>query len=148
MLALKSAFELQSCALLGARPLLRLRRLVSSEQRGTQEIISYFQPKHYWIENPQTGRMNDYMTDYKHTDVCYCMYGFDYKKPTRIWRIGLDYEVRSDGTNLGIAPLPTWGRRIEIWRQAEGGRGASACRLSAHKVDEEARVRGSTYGCS
>ena len=51
----------------------------------TKEIIDYFKPKHYWIENPQTGRMKDYMTDYKHTDVCYCMYGFDYKKPTRIW---------------------------------------------------------------
>ena len=23
--------------------------------------------------------MKDYMTDYKHSDVCYCMYGFDYK---------------------------------------------------------------------
>ena len=50
-----------------------------------KEIIEYFQPKHFFIENPQTGRMKNYMTEYKHTDVCYCMYGFDYKKPTRFW---------------------------------------------------------------
>jgi len=51
----------------------------------TKEIIKYFNPKHYWIENPQTGRMKDYMTEYNHSDVCYCMYGFDYRKATRIW---------------------------------------------------------------
>ena len=50
-----------------------------------KEIIDYFKPKYYFIENPLSGRMKDYMTEYKHTDVCYCMYGFDYKKPTRIW---------------------------------------------------------------
>ena len=50
-----------------------------------KEIIEYFQPGNYFIENPKTGRMKDYMHEYKYTDVCYCMYGFDYKKPTRIW---------------------------------------------------------------
>ena len=50
-----------------------------------KEIIDYFKPTYYFIENPLSGRMKDYMTEYKHTDVCYCMYGFDYKKPTRIW---------------------------------------------------------------
>jgi hypothetical protein len=53
--------------------------------RKTLEIIHYFNPRQYFIENPQTGRMKNYMADYHHTDVCYCMYGFDYKKPTRIW---------------------------------------------------------------
>ena len=53
--------------------------------KRVKKIIKYFEPKHFFIENPQTGRMKDYMTEYKHTDVCYCMYGFDYKKPTRLW---------------------------------------------------------------
>lgn len=51
----------------------------------TKEIINYLKPRFFYIENPKTGRMKDYMTEYNHTDVCYCMYGFNYKKPTRIW---------------------------------------------------------------
>ena len=60
-----------------------------------KEIINYFKPKYYFIENPLSGRMKDYMTEYKNTDVCYCMYGFDYKKPTRIWHNNeeLDYAL-------------------------------------------------------
>ena len=50
-----------------------------------KEIIHYFKPKHFFIENPQTGRMKDYMMEFNHTDVCYCMYGYNYKKPTRFW---------------------------------------------------------------
>ena len=29
-----------------------------------KEIIEYFQPQNYFIENPQTGRMKNYMDDY------------------------------------------------------------------------------------
>jgi len=54
--------------------------------RKTEEIINYFKPKHYFIENPQTGRMKEYMTHHSHYDVDYCMYSdFGYKKSTRIW---------------------------------------------------------------
>ena len=53
--------------------------------RKTEEIIKYFKPKYFFIENPQTGRMKNYMTDYNHYDVDYCKYGFDYRKRTRIW---------------------------------------------------------------
>lgn len=50
------------------------------------DIIEYFQPKYYTIENPQSGDMKKYMPDeIKFTDVDYCKYGFAYKKPTRIW---------------------------------------------------------------
>ena len=51
----------------------------------TKEIIDYLKPRFFYIENPQTGRMKDYMLEYNYTDVCYCRYGFKYKKPTRIW---------------------------------------------------------------
>ncbi len=50
------------------------------------EIIEYLEPKHFWIENPQTGKMKDYLNDLiPYTDVDYCKYGFDYRKRTRIW---------------------------------------------------------------
>jgi hypothetical protein len=51
----------------------------------TLEIIKYFNPKYFTIENPQTGDMKNYITDIPYTDVDYCMYGLPYKKRTRIW---------------------------------------------------------------
>tara|TARA_R110002020_G_scaffold91084_2_gene221459 strand:+ start:1302 stop:1958 length:657 start_codon:yes stop_codon:yes gene_type:complete len=50
------------------------------------EIMDYYQPKFWWIENPKLGSMKDYINDLiPYIDVDYCRYGFDYKKPTRIW---------------------------------------------------------------
>ena len=50
------------------------------------EIIEYFQPKYYWIENPQTGRMKEYITKMSFYDVDYCKYAnWGYKKRTRLW---------------------------------------------------------------
>jgi len=51
----------------------------------TLEIIKYFNPKYFTIENPATGDMKNYITDIPFTDVDYCMYGLPYKKRTRIW---------------------------------------------------------------
>jgi len=50
----------------------------------TLEIIEYFNPLYFTIENPQTGNMKKYI-DLPYTDVDYCMYGLPYKKRTRIW---------------------------------------------------------------
>jgi len=50
-----------------------------------KEIIDYFNPRWYCIENPQTGKMKDYITDLPYYDVDYCMYGYPYKKSTRFW---------------------------------------------------------------
>jgi len=55
--------------------------------RRTEEIIKYFKPKFYFIENPQTARTKDYVAlnpgDF--FDVDYCMYGKPFRKRTRIW---------------------------------------------------------------
>ena len=51
----------------------------------TREIINYFNPKYFTIENPQKGQMKKYITDLSFADVDYCMYGLPYKKTTRIW---------------------------------------------------------------
>ena len=43
--------------------------------RRTEEIIDYFKPSLYFIENPQTGRMKDYI-DRHYYDVDYCKLGY------------------------------------------------------------------------
>tara|TARA_E500000318_G_scaffold90781_2_gene88844 strand:- start:2826 stop:3536 length:711 start_codon:yes stop_codon:yes gene_type:complete len=50
----------------------------------TLEIIDYFKPKYFTIENPAYSKMKDYI-DLSNTIVDYCKYGFPYQKPTRIW---------------------------------------------------------------
>ena len=53
------------------------------------EILDYFSPKWWWLENPQSGRMKDYIEVIKpglpFYDVDYCKYGFPYRKRTRFW---------------------------------------------------------------
>lgn len=50
------------------------------------EIIDYFKPKYWWVENPATGRMKEYITDKPFYDVDYCKYSnWGYKKRTRFW---------------------------------------------------------------
>ena len=54
----------------------------------TLEIIAFFEPRWWWVENPATGLL--------HTRPCveelgepylvsYCMYGFPYRKNTHLW---------------------------------------------------------------
>lgn len=52
--------------------------------RKTQEIINFLQPKMWFIENPFTGAMKNYITE-SPTVFDYCMYNFPYKKSTAIW---------------------------------------------------------------
>jgi hypothetical protein len=53
--------------------------------RKAQEIIEYFQPKQWIIENPSTGRMKKYIDD-PFYDADYCKYtDWGYKKSTRFW---------------------------------------------------------------
>lgn len=50
------------------------------------EIINYFKPRYWWIENPQTGYMKTYIKDKPFYDVDYCKYAdWGYKKRTRFW---------------------------------------------------------------
>ena len=55
--------------------------------KKTIEIINYFNPKYFVIENPQTGLLKnqDFMKDFDYKDVDYCKYGFRYRKRTRLW---------------------------------------------------------------
>lgn len=55
------------------------------------EIIEYFEPQYWWIENPQTGKMKFYIEEkYPQYNtyyiVDYCKYSkWGYQKKTRIW---------------------------------------------------------------
>ena len=53
----------------------------------TLEILDYFKPVWWVIENPQTGLFKEqpFMSGLRYVDVDYCMYGFNYRKRTRLW---------------------------------------------------------------
>jgi site-specific DNA-cytosine methylase len=69
--------------------------------RKTEEIIDYFQPKYYFMENPQTGRMKEYVNR-PFYDVDYCMYSdFGYQKRTRIWTNLEKFEPKKCNGNCG-----------------------------------------------
>jgi|GEM_PF-2473661 len=69
--------------------------------RKAEEIIDYFSPKLYFIENPDTGRMKDYVDKPFYTvDYCrYCDWG--YKKATRIWTNKLGFNALRCNKNCG-----------------------------------------------
>ena len=62
----------------------------------TIEIIKYFQPKVFFIENPQTGLLKpqSFMSEFRYVDVDYCKYGFNYRKRTRLWNNLLQFVPR------------------------------------------------------
>ena len=55
--------------------------------KRTLDIIHYFKPKYWIIENPQTGLLKDQELMYgiPYNDVDYCKYGMPYRKRTRLW---------------------------------------------------------------
>jgi hypothetical protein len=58
------------------------------------EIIDYFKPKHWYIENPYYSKMRllDCMKNIPSFRYDYCRFGFEYNKPTRIWTNRTDLE--------------------------------------------------------
>ena len=62
-----------------------------------QNNNKYFQPKYYFIESPQSGKMEDYIHDKPYHDVDYCRYSdWGYRKRARIWTnpIGFNPNIR------------------------------------------------------
>ena len=51
------------------------------------EILDYFDPKYFIIENPKSGKMKNYINELiPFYDIDYCKYSdFGYKKTTRFW---------------------------------------------------------------
>ena len=55
--------------------------------KKTLEIIKYFSPCIWFIENPQTGKLKsrEFMKELPYIDVDYCMFDWYIRKRTRIW---------------------------------------------------------------
>lgn len=58
------------------------------------EIVDYLKPKYWFIENPWNSAMKDIpqLKQLKSYRFDYCRFGFQYKKPTRIWTNRNDIE--------------------------------------------------------
>ena len=52
-----------------------------------KDVIAYFQPIVWAFENPATGLLpkRDVVRGLPFKDISYCMYGYPYRKYTRIW---------------------------------------------------------------
>ena len=55
--------------------------------RRTIEIIRYFNPSYWMMENPQTGLLKSQgvVANLPYDDLDYCKYGMCYRKRTRLW---------------------------------------------------------------
>jgi len=55
--------------------------------KRTIEIINYFNPTYWMMENPQTGLLKSqpFIAELPYNDLDYCKYGMPYRKRTRIW---------------------------------------------------------------
>ena len=75
------------------------------------EIIDYFKPDLWCMENPATGRLKsrDVVKGLPFYDVDYCMYcDWGYKKPTRIWTNKKDWTALRCNKNCGnMIEIPT-----------------------------------------
>lgn len=63
----------------------------------TLEIIDYFKPDYWFIENPASSKMKDriFMKDLNNYVVDYCMYSnWGYQKRTRIWTNKKNFEPK------------------------------------------------------
>ena len=64
-----------------------------------QCAINYFNPRVWFLENPQTGLLKDrsFMSGIPFCDVDYCCYcDWGYRKGTRLWN-NVDFNIFSDG---------------------------------------------------
>ena len=79
----------------------------------TISLILALKPKFWIIENPQTGtlKFQYFMSGLSYTDVSYCMYGYSYRKQTRLWNnfdfrgkiCNKDCEFMKDGKHMNSA---------------------------------------------
>ena len=55
--------------------------------KRTLEIIDYFKPTYWIMENPQTGLLKSqpFTAELPHNDLDYCKYGMPHRKRTRLW---------------------------------------------------------------
>ena len=84
--------EYSKAKTVGVRNIEKANKIV----KKTIEIIEYFNPRIWFIENPQTGllKKQDFMKGFHFVDVDYCRYGMPYRKRTRLWNNVHGYKPR------------------------------------------------------
>ena len=62
-------------------------QLANNIVQRTLEILNYFDPIIFFVENPQTGLLKHqpFMRHLSYNDVDYCKHGMPYRKRTRLW---------------------------------------------------------------
>lgn len=107
--------------------------------RRTEEIIEYFKPRLYFIENPQTGAMKDYLNHRPHYDVDYCAYSdWGYRKRTRIWTNQTGF-IPKQCAGKGVCPNMILNENRHLRsvignRKGRQGTGGSGDKTQRHKV--------------
>ena len=91
--------------------------------KKTFEIIDYFQPHWWFMENPATGQLKyrDIVKNIPYYDVSYCMYSdWGYEKRTRIWTNKKDFNNKicdksgACGNMIGIQHNKVLGNGYEM----------------------------------
>jgi len=107
----------------GVRKLDEANRIVLK----TVEIIKYFQPRWWVIENPQTGllKRQPFMDEFDFVDVDYCKYGMPYRKRTRLWNNLVELKPRDlckrDCGNIVDGKHKETAQRMPSGRKSEWG---------------------------
>ena len=98
------------------------------------EVLDYFQPQFWWIENPWLSRMRDYIVDLPYVCVDYCRYSdWGYRKRTRLWT-NIPFEPRTcDGTG---ARGNMQGKRHQVNLIDRGGYLLEKYRVPAALIEE------------
>ena len=103
----------------------------------TLEIIDYFKPEYYFIENPATSKMKDrpYMKDRPFYIVDYCMYSdWGYRKRTRIWTNKKDWNALTCNKQCGNMIGNTHKTNLGNTEQRQKTNGKSFCQNDIYRI--------------
>ncbi|NP_078617.1 DNA methyltransferase [Lymphocystis disease virus 1] len=92
----------------------------------TLELIDYLQPKWYFIENPDSGAMKNYICNRPSYVIDYCQYSnWGYRKRTRIWTnlINFNPKLCNKAQCKNVILNTMTNKKIHKLRTDGGGRG-------------------------
>ena len=94
----------------------------------TLELIDYFKPRFWGLENPQSGllKMRPYMEGLPFQDVTYCSYGSPYRKRTRIWGT-LPFVPRAPAARASATGATPPGRSAAATASSSSTRSPASC---------------------